>query len=137
MTTIAIRDGVMVGDSQATGSYHSRVRKIARTPDGSLIGACGNVDECQAVAAWLVGGCEGKPPAMSNSTVLVLRTDGTIWIAERAYRPYRLCERFAAIGSGSAVAIGAMEAGATALQAVKIAAKHDGGTSGPYHTLKI
>lgn len=137
MTTITIKDGVMVGDTQATGAYHSRVRKIARTPDGSLIGACGNVDECQGIAAWLVGGSEGKPPSMSNSTVLMLRADGTIWLAEQAFRPYRVHSKFAAIGSGSAVAMGAMEAGASALQAVKIAAKHDGGTSGPYHTLKL
>lgn len=137
MTTIAVRDGVMVGDTQATGAYHSRVKKIARTPDGGLVGACGNVDECQAIAAWLAGGQEGKAPSMSNSTAIMLRPDGSIWLAEQAYRPYRIYSKFAAIGSGSAVAMGAMEAGASALQACKIAAKHDGGTSGPFNTLKL
>ena len=137
MTTVVYRDGVMACDSQSTGSYHERVRKIVRLSDGTMVGACGRTQRCQAVMDWLVADCDGKCPPMSGVGLLIAKPDGSIWCADDDFRPYRLRQKFAAIGSGSAVAIGAMEAGASALQAVKIAAKHDGGTSAPFKTLQL
>lgn len=137
MTTVVYRDGVMAADTQSTGAYHYRVSKLRRLPDGGLVGSSGSTNECQAVMDWMVAGCEGKCPAMSGVNLLIVRSDGSIWAADGTFNPYRLRSKFAAIGSGATVAIGAVEAGVTAIQAVRIAAKHDGGTSGPFHTLKL
>jgi len=137
LTTIAFKNGVLAADTQATCSYHSRVRKIHRMPDGVLLGGCGSTQDCHLVAEWLKGGQEGKLPRSLEADFIIVLPNGSILIAEGRFPPFPLTAKFAAIGSGSPVAMGAMEAGATALEAVKIAAKHDGGTSGPFHTLRL
>lgn len=137
MTTIAVRDGVMAADTQSTGSFHQRVKKIAKLPDGSLVGTAGNTDECQRAIEWLCSDGSVKQPKIPGAHLIFLRPNGSIWLGEGTFEPYRVMGKFSAIGSGGAIAIGAMEAGATAAEAVRIAAKHDGNTSGPFNTLKL
>lgn len=138
MTTIAYRDGVLAADSQATCDYHGRVRKIHRLPSGMLVGGCGDAAECHSVVEWLMGGQEGKAPKAPDAYLIIVDKDGGVFFSSGSpFQPFPSELDFAAIGSGSAVAMGAMEAGASALEAVKIAAKHDGYTSGPFHTLKV
>ena len=127
----------MAADSQATGDHHSRVHKIHRMPDGTLIGGCGVWRACHAAIEWLRSGQEGKPPKMAGAWLLVVTPKGRVYYAEEQWPPFPVDSKFGATGSGSQLAVGAMEAGATALEAVKIAAKHDGATSGPFHTLKL
>lgn len=137
MTTVAYKDGVMAADSQATCDFHTRVRKIRRMQDGTLIGGCGSTKACHAVLEWLAAGQEGKPPKMAGAWFIVVPPNGKVYYAEEQWPPFPVNSSFGAIGSGASVAVGAMEAGASALQAVKIAAKHDGYTSAPFHTIKL
>lgn len=137
MTTIAYKDGVMAADTQATGDHHSRVRKIERMADGTLVGACGAWRACHAAIEWLRCGQEGKPPKMAGAWLLVVPPNGKVYYAEETWPPFPTTSKLGAIGSGAPLAMGAMEAGASALEAVRIAAKHDGNTSGPFHTLRL
>ena len=137
MTTIAYKAGVLVGDSQATADYKYRVKKISRLPDGSMVGFCGVLRKCTAAVDWMQQGCQGEPPDFDDAQLLMVRTDGSLWIAEGQLPAYRLQDKFAAIGCGAAMAVGAMAAGASAVDAVKICCKLDPGTSGPIHTLKL
>lgn len=137
MTTIAVRDGVMAADTQSTGSFHQRVKKIARLPDGSLVGTAGNTDECQKAIEWLRSDGSTARPKIPGAYLIFLRPNGSIWLAEGTFEPFRILGKFSAIGSGGAIAMGAMEAGATAAEAVRIASRHDGNTSGPFNTLAL
>ena len=51
--------------------------------------------------------------------------------------PCRIRAKFLAIGSGAAVALGAMAAGADAKQAVRIACQFDAHTKGPVKAYKL
>lgn len=83
------------------------------------------------------GGRVGDPPDMSECTLMLLRPNGKMEYLEAGLVALPLTDKFMAIGSGSTAAMAAMMAGCSALEAVKIAAKLDDGTSGPFHTLKL
>lgn len=138
MTTIAVRAGVMACDSRADGEYAMTVDKIVRLPDGGVAGGAGNASALSVALDWLQGGEQGDPPAIDDECfILILRPDGSIWKAECRFPAFRLLDKFAATGSGSQFAIAAMAMGASAEQAVRIAAKFDTGTGGPVRTLAI
>lgn len=139
MTTIAVRAGVMACDSRADGEYAMTVEKIVRLPDGGVAGGAGSASATTAVLAWLQAGEPGDPPAVDEGEwfVLILRPDGSIWKAECRFPAFRLLDKFAATGSGSNFAIAAMAMGASAEEAVRIAAKYDTGTGGRVRTLAI
>lgn len=137
MTTIAYRDGVIVGDTQATGDYVFRVKKVARLPGGVLVGYAGGLIQCQAALAWISSGCEGDPPDFSDAQLMMITPDGKIWVAEGALPAYTTSSKFLAIGSGGSIAMGAMAAGASAKRAVQIACELDDGTSAPINSYKL
>lgn len=129
MTTIAYRDGIMVADSQLTdrGVCAGQVRKIAKSPDGGLIGCCGSLHELHILHQWMEAGACGKPPAIvdEGSEALLVRPDGTVhWIGHAKTDEAYLVEisdvRYHAAGSGYKLAIGAMAAGASAEEALRI-----------------
>lgn len=130
MTTIAVRDHIMVSDSCAwegdicTGALD----KLFRAKDGSVWGFAGKVAGATKFKAW-ADVMEGDPPETKDTEILFMRPDGTVrtweedaWVDIRA--PYF------AIGSGSHIALGAMHMGATAQQAVEAASNYDAFTGG-------
>lgn len=127
MTTIAVRDGLMCSDTQSTGGgYKALIDKMFRLPDGGIVGIAGGLREALAATQWMIEGEEGDPPDSDGSyTLLILRPNGSIWCADSGFPALRLRNKFAAIGSGCPMAMAAMEMGATAAQAVKIASKYD------------
>jgi hypothetical protein len=136
MTIIAVKDGVMAADSAAFQNALRRpamTPKILRGPDGSLFGACGDTAKIHLVETWFMAGevashrphivvtkADGEAPMF-----LILRLDGRVYLGTEN-DPLIEVPAINAIGSETActMALGAMFAGATALEAVKIAIEH-------------
>lgn len=136
MTVIAYRDGVMAADTLASDSVLkvAGLRKIARGPDGALYGCGGRASICCEILRWVDGGCEGERPALKReddtADVLVVRPCGKVsiwtWAGDEDYP----ADCYLSIGSGSAVAMGAMFVGASAEDAVRAAIEHGIGCGG-------
>ena len=115
----------MAGDSLTTagGDVWFYGPKVHRAADGSIFGACGPAASAQRFKRFMVEG--GEWPALADEfCALVLTVDGNaFWIDKDNERvPMALP---AAVGSGDNFAIGAMLAGASPLDAVKIATTRD------------
>lgn len=137
MTTLAAKDGCLAADTQLTGEYAFRVQKIVRLIDGGVAGGAGQWSKAYPILAWMVGGEQGEPPKFKGADLLIVRPDGTLWLAEGEWPPYPLLDKEAAIGSGAQGAMLAMRNGASAGDAVKSVAKIDPYTSDPVQMLKI
>ena len=137
MTTIACKGGQMAADTQCTGDYVLRMQKIYKLPDGGIVGLGGVTGRAYAGVAWMLAGEVGDPPKMKGGALLILRPDGSIWVADDEWPPFPIMDKQAAIGSGSMIAIEAMSNGATAAEAVKRAAKIDPYTSEPVQQLSL
>ena len=142
MTTIAYRDGVMAADTLCTvnNAIEGRVVKIARRGP-IMAGAAGSAPMCRAFLDWFKAGMKGDPPATQhpvssdwNYWGLIVTPDhilslmGSGWMTVSA--PYH------AMGSGAEYALGAMAAGATAVQAVEAAIRHDTRSGGDITVLR-
>lgn len=140
MTTIAVKAGIVVADSQCTGGNGSkcRVRKLSRIPGVGVFGGAGDFLAVQALREWACNGFEGKrPPKTSEAECLLAKEDGSLWYLSSSGRPFEILDKFTAIGSGAGYAEGAMAHGANALAAVRIAAERDSGTSGPFQQMRV
>lgn len=139
MTTVAFDGETLAADRQM--SFHSvQVNKIYRLRDGSLAGGCGTMTLVQQLIRWLDGQGPAPDPSPEKYTVLhiskergkpVLRlsVDGKVPIILRT-------KRFA-IGSGSDYAMGAMDVGANAARAIRIASKYDPATGRQVDSMKL
>lgn len=140
MTTICYRDGVLASDSLVTlGStkVHGSYQKIRRI-DGYLVGTAGSVAACQAFVDWLRMGGEDDTPPKGEYGALIVDTKGKVREIENgSILPVPRGAKFFALGSGGPYALAAMYAGASAAEAVKIAAKIDTNTGLPIKTLKV
>lgn len=130
MTVIAWDGVTLAADRQAsfgevpTGGALKIWRSVA--PDGRayLCGASGLGEHCRGFRAWLDGKGD-KPTFNENFSAIVIDERRRIWYrnADTGYARVRL--KVWALGAGCDYAIGAMAAGATAVQAIKIASKFD------------
>lgn len=140
MTTIAYRDGVLASDSLATlgdTKAHGHYQKIRRIGD-YMVGAAGSVADSQNFVNWLRSGDEENPPPKGNYSALIIDPRGRVREIENgSVLPVPRAAKFFSIGSGAPYALAAMYAGATAAEAVRIAAKIDTSTGLPVKTLKI
>jgi ATP-dependent HslUV protease subunit HslV len=144
MTTIAYRDGVLAADSLVTlgdTKVHGRYHKIVRI-EGHLIGTAGSVAACQHFLDWLreATGEDGEDsaPPKGEYKALVVNPKGKVREFESgSLLPVPRGAKFFSIGSGAAYALAAMYAGASAADAVKIAAKIDTSTGLPVRVLKV
>lgn len=131
MTTIATDGRFMAGDGQREHRntiFTQHAEKVRRLADGRVVGTAGDVAFGLAIVEWLEAG--GEPPKLDDGgNVLVLTPAGEIFLLDKYCKPVPV-EAPAAIGSGMDLAIGAMEAGATPVQAVEIASRRDPGTGG-------
>jgi hypothetical protein len=126
MTIIAYRDGVMAADTCFTDGFVTCGIKLHKKA-GHVIGFCGDVSQALVFVDWFFNQKKNRRPDLASETgweAMVLNKDGvTTW--DRSLRPIPVEESFYAIGSGSPIAIGAMEQGATAAEAVAIACRRD------------
>lgn len=137
MTTIAWRDGVLAADSRATGDGGIlNVRKMFNLPDGRVIACCGELSSAMEFVEAIRKGTVEKFRAKGSFDAMVMLPSGSLVIYEKGRVAIPVQEKFYAMGSGGMVALGAMAMGASAEQAVKIAARYDCYTGGKVLAVK-
>lgn len=142
MTTIAYKDGILAADTCVTdnGAICGTATKLARAPNGAIAGASGNLAPCAKFLSWFArdfGMVEKVAKIEGNSAALIIDKDGTVHTLDAGYPAFIINAPFHAIGSGSRIALGAMAAGASAEEAVRIACGIDDGTREPVETLRL
>lgn len=133
MTVVAYKDGVMVADgaSFAAGLRFTAMHQKVITCALGLAGAGGLSSDCQEYRRWM---CAGMPqdalPDFSHDTdepfqALWAKLDGTLWWADERLRFVQI-ESPGTLGETNAAAFveGAMRAGASAEEALRLALKH-------------
>jgi ATP-dependent protease HslVU (ClpYQ) peptidase subunit len=138
MTTLAYRDGELATDSRITSGdmiISDTRKKVHRLRDGSILAWSGSVQQAELLLrAMRKTGT--KIPKLDDISALHLRTDGTLWEYEgEAW--VKQDPGYYATGSGSAYAFAAMDAGASAKEAVRIAIKRDAASGGRVQSLKL
>lgn len=160
MTTIAFDGATMAGDScwSLNGTVDSLATKIRRLSSGALLGGAGDND-ARAFERLLdkIRTPAGLP---SRSDLLAMRCEyrgllvfprGRIFkiattqaseahwdgVSEDDLGIWEINMRIAAIGTGADLALGAMAAGKSAREAVRIACRFDLASRPPVHTLHL
>jgi hypothetical protein len=135
MTTIAWDGTTLAADACSwSGSARRRVRKVfkVRAPDGRhfLVAFSGEAAFAVAVLAWMRGqgsrpNCRDfmDPANFGQQCALVIDEKRRVWQLSPTLVYIRHYERIYAFGGGHEFAWGALEAGATAREAVQIAIK--------------
>lgn len=125
MTVIAVRDGCMAADSRGktASDVPYQCEKLFRIR-GMLVGVCGDDKGTNRLIAFFRGG-ERNPEQWDcvDGSALVLCPKRGLLHYDANARPDLVKEPFWAIGSGAPVALGAMERGATAIEAVEAACR--------------
>jgi hypothetical protein len=139
MTTIAYKDGVIAYDGRVSARgtiiYDDFDKKRER--DGVLFFGTGSTSDINdLVAAYFGESIAGE----CGAAAMVLHDDALMLVSYEDGKLFRspiLFDRPYAIGSGTDHAYTAFDMGATAYQAVEMAAKRDTGTGGLIRTLTI
>jgi ATP-dependent protease HslVU (ClpYQ) peptidase subunit len=130
--SVVVWDGItLAADRQATsGEMRVTTRKIKRLSDGSLAGWTGASEYGQLLVEWYERGQDrDKWPAFQRTDkwarLIVVRQDGVVLEFEQEPIAQPVLDVPMAWGSGRDIAIGALEMGATAIQAVEIACRYN------------
>lgn len=139
MTTIAYRDGTLAGDTQVSGEIKTYATKVFKLKNGSLAAGAGDFSSIHAFIEWLQRPKAERPDLTHDDDfeAIVVASDGGIEWYDQTLRPVPLEQPFYAIGSGAAVAMGAMEIGGTAEQAVAAGIKWDAMSGGEVRAVKL
>lgn len=144
MTTIVYRDGILAADTMlSSGNALSGFGQKIVKARGILAGACGDSGLCQRFCDWVRTGMKGNAPDLhvpdlqgSETSAYVYMPDGMEVIFHEKRPPLRLHAPFYTHGSGGWIALGALEMGATAEEAVRVAMKRDHATGGDVMVLR-
>jgi ATP-dependent protease HslVU (ClpYQ) peptidase subunit len=141
VTTIVYRDRVLAADRQITfgNVCDAEMSKIGkRIEDGTIFGVTGMSLDAYKLLQWALNGAypSDRPTLSDNCNMLEIRRDQTMWLHMKEgsipiSAPYYAC------GSGAEIALGALAMGATAVQAVHIAADHDAYTNHNVEILRL
>lgn len=152
MTTVVFRDGVMASDTRGTHGdagimkcnklFRVMVKATPRAkPREHILGICGDVYAAMCFVNWYGS---GKPrPEIFDNMHESEEFGVMIWTGRKLLEVNRLCafveveEKFHAIGSGAAYALGAMACGKSASEAVRIACRYDGYSGLPVVTMSL
>lgn len=129
MTTIAYRDGILAADSRGTCSgwiQPGKETKLFRLQDGRAAGVTGTWAIAVRLLKWIESDRSTDQPEGDARIVAVGRK---IEVFEDGHS-YIETAKFMAWGSGMPPALGALHAGASAVEAVRIAALVDTLTGG-------
>jgi hypothetical protein len=131
MTAIAYRDGYLCADSMGWQSSTVKVPvapKIVRSRYGWLAAACGDHVDCMAFREWVMLGREqGNKPTMVNAADfagILIAPSGEIYRVVGNLVKYEAIGPFHALGGAGVFMLGAMHAGASAEEAVRLAILH-------------
>lgn len=143
MTTIAYKNSIMAADSACFDSslYQGEVEKLWMIPPIGLIGCSGEIGAMIQFVEWLQDDSEKKRkpdlPDDCDFEGILVNPDGDVVHYDRHLVPIRVANEFHAIGSGRKLALGAMMAGASAEEAVKIACHYDMVTREPVRMIQL
>jgi len=140
MTTIAYKDGVIAYDSQVTRgdviTYDDYEKCLER--NGVKFFCSGAVSDYQRLVDTYFG---AKPEGNVDVSAIVLDGEQLMLVAvddvTGLWKSPIMLDRPYAIGSGTPYAFAAMDMGATAYQAVEMAAKRDTSTGGTIRTVVV
>lgn len=90
-----------------------------------MIGFAGTASSIIAVAEYFTYPDTTKPPRVKGLSGIVLTRNGDLFAFDDYDMWLKMDEKFAAIGTGAGLALGAMHAGMTPKEAVKIAGQRD------------
>jgi 20S proteasome alpha/beta subunit len=131
MTTIVFKNGILVADTRTTyGNVVSPeiAKKLFRLKNGTVCAMSGGYMAGVTYIKWLNGEILEKPP-LEETTVLHMTKDGLYIHEGEGFAKYE--HEYGAWGSGSPAALGALELGADAETACRIACKFDMYSSEP------
>lgn len=140
MTVWAYRDGVLASDSlmiidRLVAGYS---RKVIKSGSGWLAAGAGNATDMSQYLRWVEEGREEDDAVkLENLEGFLVSPKGKTFLVEADLHPFPIEGEFHAGGSGSPVAIGAMEMGATAIEAVEAAIKHTTSCGGEIQVVKL
>jgi len=144
MTTIAYDGKILAADTQATSSYidQDHYQKFYEV-NGEIVAGTGDIASIYAWLDWYTAGADPelfpKPLDDSLAILVIDRKTGKhrMHCHHLAYpgTPWR--KKAIAVGTGQDFAMGALLAGATAPEAVKIAMKLDPCSGGQVRTIEV
>ncbi len=138
MTTICFDGITLAADKQCTiyntPTKVTKIYKVVEDGDTFLYGCAGNATEAYAFHLWTIGELEQRPK-LSNIQIIMIDYEKTVYIADKNLIYLPIQSKKWAIGSGGDYALGAMYAGKTAKEAVKIASQLDVYTGNAVDTL--
>ncbi len=145
MTTIALRDGILAVDTLlwSDGRPYGYGRKLGRSKDGWWLAGAGDAHVTMGALEWaknrMIGRIKtpwkGLPEDWTKSGMLMLSPEGESYFFE-GFAPVRFSADFTAEGVGAGIAIGAMDRGATAIEAVHAAMRYVPSTGGQVHWVR-
>lgn len=135
MTIIAYKDGIIASDSKATlnGMHFFNAKKIVKAKDGTVSGGAGSMTWVVEFNDWILSGRK-RPWSnfIDNMAAIYIDPHGVIrLVSPGGIIEANLLNGCIAIGSGRDFAMGAMDAGVSAEEAVKIAIIRDNECGGP------
>jgi len=147
MTTIAATKSQIACDVQATHpsgmkfKIKTKVHEFYQPliyPTKFYMGFCGSLDSVVPAIDFFTDPTQyKKPPKISNAEFMVLTEDKKLFMFYNPAQWIAIDQPYYAIGSGMCYAMGAMAAGKTPLEAVKLAAKYDAGTGLGYKSFNV
>lgn len=140
MTIIVFREGVLAADTQLTGSagfITQSMMKIGRGTDGCIGGGAGDGTNVQLFLNWISEPREAEWAVEGSFCGMLVMPNSSVWLYEDTDLIKLRKQPFYAVGAGAPIAMGAMEQGATAREAVKIAMKYSTSCGGQITTLDL
>jgi 20S proteasome alpha/beta subunit len=141
VTVIAFKDGVLASDTliSAGTTRTGQMNKIIKTKNGWLVGGAGRATSINELIVWAEAGMDfdNYPDDSKELSAILVDPKGKVFLMDEEYKPFPIKSKYHADGSGGDLALGAMEAGASAEEAVKIAIKYDTACGGAVQKVKL
>ncbi|HET8687686.1 MAG TPA: hypothetical protein VFM18_13630, partial [Methanosarcina sp.] len=137
MTTIAMNKDEIGCDLQYThpSGYvfegSSKIHELnvpALYPKGFYLGYAGSISRIQEVLNWIIDPTDKVPKSREHAEFVVLTKDKKMFTFTNPVNWIEIKDKYYTIGSGAQYAAGALAAGASITDALKIASKHDAHT---------
>lgn len=141
MTVVCYKDGILAADSQMSAGdaiVTLSFKKLAKGP-GVIGGFSGRANNIPTYRKWVKKGAKKKDIPSKNTDGMIIRgtkKDPKIYIVDDGLL-IRIYDKTHAVGSGANVALGAMSAGASAQEAVRITMKHNHSCGGKVMTVTL
>jgi len=141
MTLVAYRDGVVAADSATWGAggrvitgHNKKIRRLnSPLMAGALVVCAGASGVIARFHEWLEAGGKGEREAVKAGDgfqALIVHADGGVTRYDEEWLPFALQAPYHVLGAAEAFMLGALAAGASAKEAVRLAMVHTEGGAG-------